>query len=296
MPKLRVATVSFLVDESAHTVEGNLARARKYIDEAKQAGAKIVCLPETSTTNKVSGFDPKDIPESEWSVFFSNAARVAGLIVIAPFFKREANRVFNQASVFDASGALAGLYRKAQPTGREAKFVTPGTDFPVIDLGFVKIGIMICMDIYFPEIARIYAMKGVDLLFWPTITHGPTQSGLEAQLRSRAIDNSLYIIEANLSQAPPYAPYKGRFYPGNARVVDYNGDIIAQTGRRDGLAIADIELDEKRKTLDCFLIEDEDKTREDLESLVRLDLYAKEYASLAKRQKRYYDTIRSSQA
>jgi predicted amidohydrolase len=148
------------------------------------------------------------------------------------------------------------------------------------------------MDIYFPEIARIYAMKGAEILFWPTTTHGPTQSGLESQLRSRAIDNSLYIVESNLAGHPPYAPYSGRFYPGNARIVDFNGDIIAQTGRRAGLAIADIDLDEIRKTSGVVLINEEDETRADLESLVRMDLFAEEYSQIAKNQKQYYDTIK----
>jgi omega-amidase len=150
---------------------------------------------------------------------------------------------------------------------------------------------MICMDIYFPEIARIYAMKGAEILFWPTTTHGPTQSGLEAQLRSRAIDNSLWIVESNLSGHAPYAPYNGRYHPGNARIVDFNGDIIAQTGRRDGLAIADIDLDERRSTANVVLINDPDDTRADMESLARLDLYAKEYEKIAERQLRFYDTI-----
>ena len=154
---------------------------------------------------------------------------------------------------------------------------------------------MICMDIYFPEIARIYAMKGAEILFWPTTTHGPSQSGLESQLRSRAIDNSLYIVESNLAGHPPYAPYSGRFYPGNARIVDFNGDIISQTGRRAGLAIADIDLDEIRKTSGVVLINEEDETRADLESLVRMDLFAEEYSQIAKNQKRYYDSISKNQ-
>jgi hypothetical protein len=85
----------------------------------------------------------------------------------------------------------------------------------------------------------------------------------------------------------------GRFFPSTGRIFDHNGDIIASTGRRPGLAIADVDLDEERKTLDCFLIDsDIDHTRKDIESLVRLDLYAKEYESLAKNQKRFYDTIK----
>jgi predicted amidohydrolase len=292
MRKVRIATVSFLMEDIPHTVEMNLDRAKAYIQEASESGADIVCLPETVTTNRVANPQTYAPQCREWDKHFASCAKEFALTVIAPFYVQYDDKSFNQATVFRADGEIAGCYAKTQPTGREAQWITPGSEFPIIDIGIAKIAIMTCMDIYFPEIARIYAMKGAEILFWPTITHGPTQSGLEAQLKSRAIDNSLHIVEANLSGHPPYAPYKGRFYPGNARIVDFNGDILAQTGRRAGLAIADIDLDEQRRTTDVLLIRDDDDTRADLESLARLDLYAKEYGDLASRQKRYYDTIK----
>jgi len=292
MRKVRIATASFLMEDTPHTVEMNLERAKSYIREASESGADILCLPETVTTNGVSNAREFVHLCKEWDIFFSESAKKFALTVIAPFYVQYDREPFNQTTVFLADGSNAGCYAKAQPTGAEAAWITPGSEFPIVDIGVAKIAIMICMDIYFPEIARIYAMKGAEILFWPTVTHGPTQSGLEAQLRSRAIDNSLHIVESNLSGHPPYAPYKGRFYPGNARIVDFNGDIIAQTGRRAGLAIADIDLDEKRTTTDVLLIRDEDETRADLESLARLDLYAREYGSLASKQKRYYDSLK----
>jgi predicted amidohydrolase len=298
MRKVRIASVSYLMEDSVndrsstpHTLEFNLRRAAQYIEEASVAGAQIVCLPETVTTNGVLNSNGKPIVSDEWTSFFQEQARKHSIAVIAPFFVSDGSAIFNQASVFNASGNSVGSYRKVQPTGSEAQWVTPGNEFPIIDLGFAKIAIMICMDIYFPEIARIYAMKSAEILFWPTTTHGPTQSGLEAQLRSRAIDNSLWIVESNLAGHPPYAPYNGRYHPGNARIVDFNGEIVAQTGRRAGLAIADIDLDERRTTSNVVLIHDPDDTRADLEFLARTDLYAKEYASIADRQNRFYDTI-----
>lgn len=289
MRTIRVASTSFLMEDEPHTVEFNLDRAADYITQAGKAGAHIVCLPETVTTNGTTFHNKVD---AGWIEHFSEAARKNSIAVVAPFYVRDGNKVFNQATVFNAEGDEIGFYRKAQPTGHEAKWITPGSEFPIIDLGFAKIAVMICMDIYFPEIARMYAMKGVEILFWPTTTHGPSQSGLLAQLQSRAIDNSLYIVESNLAGRPPYAPYSGRFYPGNARIVDFNGDIIAQTGRRDGLALCDIDLDERRQTSSVVLIHEPDDTRADMESLARMDLYAKEYSTIAERQKRYYDTIK----
>ncbi|MDP4200463.1 MAG: carbon-nitrogen hydrolase family protein [Bacteroidota bacterium] len=292
MPKVRVATVSFLMEDTPHTVEMNLERARMYIRDASEQKADIVCLPETVTTNGLANPIDSAKYSDAWMDYFADAAKKYGIAVIAPFFVRDITAVYNQATVFNRDGSCVDHYRKLQPTGIEAKSVTPGWEFPIIDLGFAKITVMICMDIYFPEIARIYAMKGAELLFWPTTTHGPTQSGLEAQLRSRAIDNSMWIVESNLAGHQPYAPYDGRFYPGNARVMDFNGDIIAETGRRAGLAVCDIDLDERRTTSQVLLIHEPDDTRADLESLARMDLYAKEYSAIAARQNRYYDMLR----
>lgn len=290
MRKIRIATASFLMEDTPHTVEQNFMQCEQWILEACEQEADILCLPETVLTNGVPNghLHPEAYP-GRWTEMFTAAAKEHSIHLIAPFFARTADGTFNQATVIDDRGEIRGYYRKLQPTGWEAQFVRPGDDLPVIDLSFGKIAVMICMDIYFPEIARIYAMKGAELLFWPTTTHGPSQSGLEAQIRSRAIDNSLPIVESNLSGHPPYAPYAGRFYPGNARIVDHNGDIIAQTGRRAGLAIADIDLGERRQTQGVFLINDPDNTRGDLESLTRLDLYAREYEALAKAQSRFYD-------
>jgi predicted amidohydrolase len=294
MRKIRIASVSFLMEDAPHTIDLNLDRATKYIEEASAAGAHIICLPETVTTNGVLNSNGKPEVSNTWTSFFQEKARTHSIVVIAPFFVADGKEIYNQASVFNASGDSIRYYRKAQPTGSEAQWITPGNEFPIIDLGFATIAVMICMDLYFPEIARIYAMKGAEILFWPTTTHGPTQSGLEAQLRSRAIDNSLWIVESNLAGHPPYAPYHGRYHPGNARIVDFNGDIIAQTGRRAGLAIADIDLDERRTTANVVLINDPDNTRADLESLARMDLYAKEYANIAKQQQRFYDSIKKN--
>jgi predicted amidohydrolase len=292
MRTVRIATVSFELDDVAHSVERNLERIEQYAISAASDGADIFCLPEIVTTMHTGDVYQSQSMAGSWNAFFQSLAGRLKLAIIAPFYVDESNKFYNQASVFDKSGNQCGFYRKLQPTGTEVRRVTPGSDLPVIDLGFAKIAIMICMDIYFPEIARIYAMKGAEILFWPTMTHGPTQQGLLSQASVRAMDNSLVLVEANYAQAPPYAPYAGRYFPGTGRIFDHNGDILAQTGRRPGVAIADVDLDEPRKTYDCFLIDPAlDHTRADIESLARMDLFAEQYAKLAQKQKRFYDSI-----
>jgi predicted amidohydrolase len=290
MRTVTIGTTAFLVEDSPHSIAMNIERAVGYIGQAAQRGADVLCLPEMVSTANV----PRDLEyyaeryPGEITTAFQRAARKHHINVIAPYLVRVGRKIFNQATVLDRKGAIVGFYRKVQPTAEESHHVTPADDFPVFNLDCGRVAVMICMDIYFPEIPRIYAFKGAEILFWPTVSHGPTQETLRTQLTARAVDNSLIVAESNLAGHPPYAVYAGRFRPATARIIDHNGDIIAQTGRRHGVATATVDLDEVRLTSQCVLIREPDRMREDLQSITRLDLYAKEYARLSRKQKRYY--------
>lgn len=282
MRNVRIGAVSFLVDDTPHTIEANVERACGYIREAGQRACDLVVLPEMfRTVNLASGeIDAEAVPGAA-SEAIARAAHEAGTNVIAPYYVLDAGTIYNQATVFNRAGAVVGWYRKVQPTGAEAGCIAAGSELPVFTLDFGRVAVMICLDLYFPEIARIYAHKGAEILCWPTVTHGPAPDALTAQLRSRAIDNALVVVEANMACAAPYAPYIGRSRPGMARIVDTAGDTLAATGRRHGLAVADVDLDEIRLTSYTVLLREPDHFREDMESITRLDLYAREYAALA---------------
>jgi predicted amidohydrolase len=291
---VRIGTVSFLVEDIPHTIEMNLDRGCDYIREAARLGCDVVCLPEMFRTVNVPGADydadPFPGPASERLAAVASRERIN---VIATYYVESEGTIYNQATIFDREGNVVGYYRKVQPTGAEARMISAGSELPVFTLDFGKVAVMICMDIYFGEIPRIYAHKGAEVLFWPTVSHGPTQEGLLAQLTSRAIDTGLIIAESNMAGHPPYAPYAGRYRPGTARIVDANGDVIAQTGRRHGIAFADVDLDEVRLTSYVVLLREPDCFREDLQSITRLDLYADEYAKLAETQRKdqvYFDS------
>lgn len=288
MRPVTIGTTSFLVEDSPHTVDMNLDRAAGYIEVAGKGGADILCLPEMVSTAALPGdiFAHAEEFPGKVTRFFQRAARAHRLNLIAPYLVRVGGAVYNQATVVDRKGKIVGIYRKVQPTGDELRHVAPGNALPVFSLDVGLVAVMICMDIYFPEIPRVYALKGAEILFWPTVAHGPTQEALRTQLTARALDNSLIVVESNLACHPPYAPYAGRYRPGTARIIDHNGDIIAQTGRRHGVAFATVDLDEVRLTSQCVLIREPDRMREDLESITRLDLYAEEYAKLAKSRTR----------
>jgi len=290
MRTVRIGTTAFLCEDTPHTLAMNLERATGYIARAADAGADILCLPEMVTTANV----PKELEyhaeryPGEATETFRHAARTHKINLIAPYLVRAGRVIYNQATVIDRRGKIVGTYRKVQPTGEESHHVAAGSELPVFTLDIGRVAVMICMDIYFPEIPRIYAFKGAEILFWPTVSHGPTQESLRTQLTARAIDNSLVVVESNLAGHPPYAAYAGRYRPATARILDHNGDVLAQTGRRHGIAIAELDLDEVRLTSQCVLIREPDQMREDLQRITRLDIYAAEYRRLARKQKRYY--------
>ncbi len=295
MRKVRVGTVSFLVDDGPAEVDSNIQRAIGYLDEAAAVGCDVVCLPEHFNVFNVPGkagqqrtaAQPVPGPLSD---LISKRAAAHGINVVANFPVAEAGRVFNQTTFYGRDGKIAGVYRKLQPTEPEHSVdgVSPGEELPVIEMDFGKVGCIICFDIYFPEIVRILAMKGAEIVFWPTMAHGPSEFNLETQLRARAMDYSVYMVEANYSVAPPYAPYANRCRPGRARIVDFDGHIIADTGHRPGIAFADIDLDEIRLGKSIVGTHDPDLLKTDIEDLVRLDFYAAQFSELNKNRKRPY--------
>lgn len=290
MRNVRIGTVSFLLEDEPHTIAMNIDRACEYVARAAAERCDVVCLPEMFRTINVPerSYDAEEVP-GVTSERLAVAARDGEIYVLGNWYVREGDAMYNQTTIFDRSGAVVGSYRKVQPTGGEARFVRAGDELPVFELDFGRIAVMTCMDIYFPEIARVYAHRGAEVLFWPTVMHGPTQEGVLAQLRSRAIDNGLVVVESNMAGHPPYAPYAGRYRPGTARIIDSSGDVLAQTGHREGIAFTDVDLDEIRLTSWCVLFREPDHFREDLESMTRLDLYAREYAALAPMQSRNSD-------
>jgi predicted amidohydrolase len=295
MRKVRVGTVSFLVDDGPAEIESNISRAISYVDEAAGLGCDIVCLPEHFNTFNVPGEagTQKDAAQpvpGPLSDMIAAKAVEHKMYVAANFPVSEGEHIFNQTTFYGRDGEVCGVYRKLQPTAPEhtVNGVSLGEELPVFELDFGKVACMICMDIYFPEIVRIYSMKGAEIVFWPTMAHGPSEFNLETQLRARAMDYSVYMVESNYAIDPPYAPYADRCRPGRARIVDFDGHIIADTGHRPGIAVADIDLDEVRLGKSIVGIHDPDLMRADLEELVRLDFYAAEFLELDKKRNRAY--------
>lgn len=197
----------------------NLAKAIGRIHEAAKVGAQIVCLPELflspyfCKTHDMRLFDLAEPIPGPSSNALAAAAKQAGVVVVASIYEKEMEGLFyNTAVVFDADGSLVGKYRKMHiphdPLYFEKYYFRPGDlGFRVFDTRFGKVGTLVCWDQWFPEGARLTALKGAEILVYPTAIgwhprekaeFGKSQhDAWETIQRSHAIANGIYVTAIN---------------------------------------------------------------------------------------------------
>jgi len=298
MRNVKIATVSFGVEETPVTRKDNIAKARTCVHVARQENCDIILFPEwflsfntEELTNVMKGTDAggmfKNISEKITGTSvkeISSIARDHSIHVVGSFLLHDdAGKVSNTALLFDRKGKIAGRYDKYQVNPLEKrKGINPGKKLPVFKLDFGTVALMVCNDIYFPEIARLYAAKGAEIVFWMTMACGPTEHNLETQFKARAMDNSVHLAVSNFSYDPPYAPYAGRCLLGRACIVNHDGNIIADTGHQPGIAVATIDLDKKRLGWEITEADYTDVMKEDILKQVRFNDYAAEYVNVSR--------------
>ena len=229
----------------------NLARAVSKVEEAARSGADIVCLPELFRSRYFCQKEDPAIFNLAESVpgptteRLGEAARRSGVAIVAPVFERRAAGVYhNSAAIIDAQGRIAGLYRKMHipddPAYYEKFYFAPGDlGFPVFDVRRGRVAILICWDQWYPEAARLAALQGAAVLFYPTAigwhpfekeTHGAAQ--LDAWMtvqRGHAIANGLYVAAVNrVGYEKPEGEAAGIEFWGNSFVADPQGVLLAR--------------------------------------------------------------------
>jgi len=230
--------------------EKNFSRALDFIRDAAKKGARIVCLPELfrsqyfCQTEDHKNFElAEEIPGRSTSRLSELAGELGVAIVASLFEKRSAGVYHNTAAVIDADGKFLGKYRKMHipddPLYHEKFYFTPG------DLGFQawktksgKIGVCVCWDQWYPEAARLTALRGAEIIFYPTaIGWHPSEkeefgaaqhSAWETIQRSHAIANGCYVAAANRvgHEAPDGGD--GIEFWGQSFICGPDGEIIAK--------------------------------------------------------------------
>ena len=249
--------------------EENFKRAIQFIRDSAKKGAQIVCLPELfrsqyfcQTEDHKNFAMAEEIPGRSTSAL-GEVARELGIIIIASLFEKRSAGVFhNTAAIIDADGKLLGKYRKMHipddPLYHEKFYFTPG------DLGFQawttaqgKIGVCVCWDQWYPEAARLTALRGAEILFYPTaIGWHPSEkkkfgaaqySAWETIQRSHAIANGCYVAAANRvgHEVAPLAAGGGsdgiEFW-GQSFICGPDGEIIAKGSvDREEVVMAEVD-------------------------------------------------------
>ena len=245
--KFRVGLVQMGV--SPHPEE-NLQKAMGRMEEAAQAGAEVICLPELFRSQyfcqqeDAAAFDLAEPIPGPTTERLGGVAHKLGVVVIAPIFERRAPGLYhNSAAVIDA-GEVIGLYRKMHipddPAYYEKFYFTPG------DLGFRafstrvgSIGTLICWDQWYPEGARLTALQGASILFYPTaIGWHPDEKEAQGEAqreawrtvqRGHAIANGVYLAAVNrVGHEKPLPGSAGIEFWGSSFLCDPQGVVLAE--------------------------------------------------------------------
>ncbi len=266
-------TIGLLQIAMGTDLKGNLKKAVSWIGAAAKKGAKIICLPELfrsqyfCQTEDIRNFELAETIPGPSTETISRVAKKNKVVVIVPVFEKRAPGVYhNSAAIIDADGKIAGIYRKMHipddPAFYEKYYFAPG------DLGFntfktkwADIGTLICWDQWYPEAARLTALKGASVLFYPTAIgwhpdekaeHGKAQfESWQTVQRGHAIANGVYVAAVNRvglekpnDKGIRTDPFRtGIEFWGHSFVADPQGVVIAQASvDKEEILLAEISL------------------------------------------------------
>ncbi len=225
------------------------AIARRGLELLAHAGkqrADICCLPEYLNAMGAEPTQARARAETAGAVL-EDAARIcreAHMHAVVPLIEARRGELFNTAVILDRGGAVVGRYDKTHLTReeRERWGLSPGDKYPVFELDFGRVGVMICYDGCFPEPARILALEGAEIIFFPSLQRGYPEDALALQVRSRAADNFVYVARSSYG-TPRDCAWRPGMMVGKSCIAAPDGTLIADLGKYVGVTFADIDLD-----------------------------------------------------
>ncbi len=268
----RAAVVGLIQMSCSANPAENVEKALARIADAAKLGARIVCLQELFRSQyfcqeeNAERFELAEPIPGPTSQALERAAKQNGVVIVGSIFERRAAGVYhNTATVHDADGSLLGLYRKMHipddPLYYEKYYFTPGDlGFRVFQTRFARIGPLICWDQWYPEAARLTALRGAELLVYPTAIGwhpGEKQQWGERQReawrtiqRSHAVANNLFVAAVNRvgAEAPladsPDRPgnYQGIEFWGDSFLAGPLGEVLAQAGAGEEILLAECDF------------------------------------------------------
>jgi len=257
MNKVTIGLIQTSVTENTNL---NLHRAVAKAKEAIAKGAQIICLQELYRTIyfpqaedvNVTSF-AETIP-GESTDAFAVIAKKHGVVIVVPLFEKDdKGNYYNSVAVIDADGRLLPTYRKVHiphdPLFYEKNYFKDGLDFQVYDTRYARLAVLICYDQWFPEAARIVALKGADIIFYPTAIgwikgegmplEGDWHDAWETVQRSHAIANGVHVAAVNR-----VGQEGDLIFWGSSFVCDSFGQVLKRASdKNEEVLIVEVDLD-----------------------------------------------------
>lgn len=262
MRKIKVAATQM---SCTWDLEATLKKAEDMVRDAKKQGANIVLLQELFETPYFCQTESYEYLNIATSVednravnHFKEIAKELEIVIPISFFERAGNTTFNSLVVIDADGSVMDTYRKTHiPDGHcyEEKFYfTPGdTGFKVWDTAYGRIGVGICWNQWFPESARIMALMGAEILFYPTAIGSEPILPIDSQphwqrcMQGHAAANIIPLVASNRVGTEVQDESSMTFY-GSSFIAGPTGEIVKQMDRdKEGVIVVEFDLDEIRE-------------------------------------------------
>ncbi|MCB9886253.1 MAG: carbon-nitrogen family hydrolase [Planctomycetes bacterium] len=232
-------------DVRAGDVAANCAAMRAGVEEAVEAGARLCVLPELWATSFLAEIDDAALHEAEEAEReLRELSATHGLVTVGSTLEAVDGGVHNTAFVYDR-GEEVGRYRKIHmfSPNVEHRHHLPGDTPLVVQTSVGKLGVLICYDLRFPELARYYFHRGVEIVAVPGQWPEARSQHWRTLLRSRAIENEMYVVGCNRTgQENSLRNGEPMPFPGDSRIVDPTGEILASGSGDAGALVGALEL------------------------------------------------------
>jgi predicted amidohydrolase len=228
--KVRLATIHLRPEAGTTPIE-KCEQFAPLIAQAAEQRADLVVLPETLTFYRSGGtyVDAAETIPGPSSNYFAALAKQHGLYIVAGLLERDGHLVYNVAVLLGPDGELVGKYRKVTlPRGEIEGGLMPGDEYPVFETRFGKVGMMICYDGFFPEVARELSLRGAEVIAWPVWGCNPLLAA------ARACENHVVIVSST------YTDVDSQWM--QSAIYNRDGQTLAQAKKWGTMAIAELDL------------------------------------------------------
>ena len=265
---MRVIKIGLVQQSNVESVEQNKRKLAANIAEAASRGAQLIVLQELHNslyfcqTEDTEKFDLAEPIPGPSTAFYAELAREHGVVLVTSLFEKRAPGLYhNTAVVFDSDGSMAGKYRKMHipddPAYYEKFYFTPGDlGFNPIQTSIGKLGVQVCWDQWYPEGARLMALRGAELLIYPTAIGWESTDTPEEKTRQlgawviaqrgHAVANGLPVVAVNRvgHEPDPSGQTNGIQFWGNSFVAGPQGEILAQASNTDEeVLVVDVDME-----------------------------------------------------